>query len=126
MNTLLRAGPRRRERGEAERRLAAGLPTVVREIRRALRLTQATLARRCGLSQPQLSSFEGGDLTRLNVEELGRALDALGIRLDLGLRRPYVAAPPFQQDAAHARALAYVAGRLRAMGWDVRLEVEIA
>lgn len=89
-------------------------------------MTQAKLAGRCGLSQPQISAVEGGNLARLTVEEMGRLLDALGIRMDLTLQRPFVAAPPLQHDAAHARAIAYVAGRLRAAGWEVRLEVEIS
>lgn len=117
---------RRRPRGEAEGRLATGLPSAVRETRRALRLTQAKLAARSGLSQTQISFLEAGNLARLTVEEMGRLLDVLGIRMDLTLQRPFVAAPPFQHDAAHARVMAHVAGRLRARGWDVRLEVEIA
>lgn len=114
-----------RRQGDAERRLALLVPTSVRETRRALHLTQAALATRIGLSQPQVSAVEGGDLGRLTVVEMGRLLDVLGVRLDLALHRPFIAGPSLQQDAAHARVLGYVAGRLRAMGWEVRLEVEI-
>jgi transcriptional regulator with XRE-family HTH domain len=126
MIATTRAASRRRARGEAERRLLDLIPSAVRETRRSLRLTQAKLADRSGFSQPQISYFEDGDLTRRSVEELGRVLDVLGIRMELGLQRPYDAAPTFQHDAAHARTLAYAAGRLRAMGWEVRLEAEIA
>lgn len=53
-------------------------------------------------------------------------LDALGIRIDLGLRPPHLEDRRRQADPAHARCCAYVARRLAAQGWDVRLEVEIA
>jgi transcriptional regulator with XRE-family HTH domain len=89
-------------------------------------MTQADLADRCNLSQAQVSRVEAGALAWLTVEEMGRLLDALAIRMDLALHQPFVASPPLQRDAAHARCLGYAAGRLRAMGWDVRLEVEIA
>jgi transcriptional regulator with XRE-family HTH domain len=120
------AGLRVRALGDISRRLGLLIPGSVRETRLALRLTQTQVGQRCGLSQPQISWLERGDLTRVTVHELGRLLDALGIRLDIELQRPFVAAPPLQQDAGHARALAYVGGRIRPMGWEVRLEVEIA
>jgi transcriptional regulator with XRE-family HTH domain len=115
----------RRTRGEAERRLALIIAPAIRDTRRALRRTQADLADRCGMSQSQISRAEAGALGWVTVEEVGRLLDVLGIRLDISLHRPYVTTVPFQQDAAHARALAYVARRLQAMGWEVKLEVEI-
>jgi transcriptional regulator with XRE-family HTH domain len=114
-----------RSKGEAERRLAAAIPPAIRETRRALRLTQRQLADRCGLTQSQISRLETGSLEWVTIPELGRLCDVLGMRLDLALHRPYVASPPFQHDAAHARTVAYVARRLTALDWVVHLEVEI-
>ena len=115
----------RRTRGEAERRLEMVIAPAIRDTRRALRITQGRLADRCGLSQSQISRVEAGKLGWVTVVEVGRLMDVLGIRLDISLQRPFVTGTPFQQDAAHARALAYVARRLQATGWEVRLEVEI-
>lgn len=115
----------RRSKGEAERRLELALPSAVRDTRRALRWTQRMLADRCDLSQSAISRFESGRIQSISLQEAGRLLDALGIQTDLALRRPFVAAPLWQHDAAHARTLAYVSGRMRTMGWDVRLELEI-
>jgi transcriptional regulator with XRE-family HTH domain len=118
--------PVRRSQGDAERRFALTIPTTVREARRSARLTQEQLGDRCGLSQSQISRLEAGKIESVTLAEAARVLDALGIRADLALRRPFVAEVPFQHDAAHARTLAYVVRRLIGMGWQVRVEVEIA
>jgi transcriptional regulator with XRE-family HTH domain len=116
----------RRERGDAERALSAVLPSTVRLTRRALRWTQRQLAERCDMTQSQVSRFESGQIDVVTLGEAGRLVDALGIRLELVVHRPFVAGAPVQRDAAHARCVAYVAGRLAAMGWDIRREVEIS
>jgi len=110
--------------GDAERRLAAVIPQAVRDVRRAQRLTQAELARRCQMSQSQISRVESGGLAWLTVQEAGRLLDTLGIQIDIAARQPHVVVRPFQQDAAHARTLGYVVRRLATHGWEVRTEVE--
>jgi transcriptional regulator with XRE-family HTH domain len=115
---------RRRAKGEAERRFLLTVPVAVRDTRRAIGWTQAQLANRVGISQASLSRFESGEIDRLSLAEAGRLLDALGVRAELALAKPHVVSSPLQRDAAHARCVAYTAGRLRAMGWDVRLEVE--
>jgi len=116
---------RRRTKGEAERRFMLTIPVAVRDTRRAIGWTQAHLASRADVSQASVSRFESGDIDRLSLGEAGRLLDALGIRADLALAKPHIVSAPPQHDAAHARCVAYTAGRLRAMGFDVRLEVEI-
>lgn len=115
----------RKTKGEAERRFALTIPPAIRDTRRALRMTQMQLANGSDRSQSQLSRIEAGKLEWLTLAEAGRLLDRLGIRMDLALQRPFVAAAPFQQDAAHARVIAYVCRRLEVMGWQVRVEVEI-
>ena len=77
------------------------------------------------MSQASLSRFESGDIDRLSLRAAGRLLDVLGVRADLALAKPHILSSPLQRDAAHARCVAYAAGRLRAMGFDARLEVEI-
>jgi transcriptional regulator with XRE-family HTH domain len=116
---------RRRAKGEAERRFLLTVPLAVRDTRRAIGWTQAQLASRVGMSQASVSRFESGDIDRVSLGEAGRMLDVLGVRADLALAKPHIVSAPLQRDAAHARCVAYSAGRLRAMGWDVRLEVEI-
>ena len=101
------------------------VPPAVRDTRRATGLTQAQLASRAEMSQSRVSQFESGDIDCVSVGEAGRLLDVLGIRTEVAFVRPYVVSGPRQRDAAHARCVAYAAGRLRAMGFDVRLEVEI-
>jgi transcriptional regulator with XRE-family HTH domain len=116
---------RRRAKGEAERRFMLTVPVAVRDTRRAIGWTQSQLGDRVGISQASVSRFESGDIVRLSLGEVGRLLDVLGIRAELALAKPHIVSAPLQHDAAHARCIAYAAGRLRAMGWDVRLEVEI-
>lgn len=101
------------------------LPPAVLETRRRLGWTQAALGTRSGVSQSQVSRFEAGRVEVLSLSTAGRFLDSMGIRASLTLDHPLVARPDRQRDAAHARCVPYVAGRIARMGWDVRREVEI-
>jgi hypothetical protein len=116
---------RRRHRGEAERKMLLTIPPAVRDTRRAIGWTHAQLSVRTDISQSRISRFESGAIDCVSLAEAGRLLDVLRIRAELAVARPHVASGPWQRDAAHARCVAYAAGRLRAMGFDVRLEVEI-
>ncbi|MEV5826745.1 helix-turn-helix transcriptional regulator [Spirillospora sp. NPDC052242] len=63
------------------------LGQAVHDRRVALGLSQAELARRAGMTQPQISNIEGGDSTPTLplLTRLAKALDAaLTIRLDEG------------------------------------------
>ncbi|GAA3441962.1 hypothetical protein Pve01_01080 [Planomonospora venezuelensis] len=66
---------------------ALALGQAVYDRRTALGLSQAELARRAGMTQPQISTIEGGDSvpTLALLTRLAGALDAsLSIRLDDG------------------------------------------
>lgn len=101
------------------------LPLAVLETRRRLGWTQAGLGATTGVSQSQVSRFEAGRIDVVSLSTAARFLDSMGIRPSLTLDHPLVARPDRQRDAAHARCLPYVAGRLARMGWAVRREVEI-
>lgn len=101
------------------------LPPAVVETRRRLGWTQAELGTRSGVSQSQVSRFEAGRIEVVSLSTAARFLDSMGIRASLTLDHPLVARSDRQRDAAHARCLAYVAGRIARMGWEVRREVEI-
>jgi transcriptional regulator with XRE-family HTH domain len=86
--------------------------------------SQAKLAARAGTSQSSVSRVEAGDPT-VALRTVFDLVDAPGIRIDLELHPPHLEDRRRQVDPAHARACAFVARRLAAQGWDVRLEVEI-
>jgi transcriptional regulator with XRE-family HTH domain len=115
----------KRTRGDAERSLATILPSVARQTRRQLCWTQTRLAARADVSQPQVSRFEAALIDAVSLGEAGRLLDSLGIRLTVTADAPFVARHQRQHDAAHARCVAYTAGRLMSAGWEVRREAEI-
>lgn len=86
--------------------------------------SQAKLARRGRTSQSSVSRIEATD-PAVALQTMCDLLDALGIRINLELRPPHLEDRRRQADPAHARGCAYVARRLSARGWEVRLEVEI-
>lgn len=94
---------------------------ILRGIRRHLRLTQATVARRAGISQSVYSRAERGDLTGMTVGTLDRIAASIGasfvvdIRYQGGLGDRLV-------DAAHAALVEIVVGVLRRYNWEVEVE----
>ncbi|NED14081.1 helix-turn-helix transcriptional regulator [Streptomyces sp. SID9124] len=69
---------------EASTALARELGRLVRDRRIDLGLSQAEVAERCGMKQPQISRFEaGGTIPTLPL--LGRLADALGADLTISL-----------------------------------------
>ena len=118
-------------------RLAMSFGRVVRQVRRARRLTQAALGEAVGLSQSAISRIERGRVPGLSLHVIADLSDVLDIGVDLTLRAPWhadplrsaapahVVSPPRQRDVVHARCSAYVRRRLQAGGWDVSQEVRI-
>lgn len=117
--------PKRRPPGEARRAFSLQVPAIARRTRKALGWTQQMLALKANVSQSQVSRLESGDLEAVSIHELTAILDALDVAVTLTLESPFIARPRFVKDAAHARCVAHVAGRLERAGWEVRLEVEV-
>jgi transcriptional regulator with XRE-family HTH domain len=114
------SGPR--SKGPVEASLGPRIAQVIHESRSALGWTQEELGDRANVSQAQVSRIECGWAGHGRVDEAARILDALGVRADLVLRAPVLIGAPSQQDAAHARVLAY---EVRRAGLAVEREVPI-
>lgn len=80
-----RTGARRHEAAYDEARAALLLGQMVYEQRIALGLTQAELAARTGMTQPQLSRLESGGATP-TIPLLARLARALDAELDISFR----------------------------------------
>jgi transcriptional regulator with XRE-family HTH domain len=103
--------------------LRASVGKTVREGRRAIGWSKATLAQRAGLSATMVRRVESATVN-VTLDTAGRLLDALGVTAELSIGRPFVARSR-QVDAGHARCVAYVQRRLERAGWLVRREVEV-
>jgi transcriptional regulator with XRE-family HTH domain len=101
------------------------LPSAVAETRHRLGWTQAELGAKAGVSQSQVSRFESQRIEVVSLSTVARFLDSMDIRASLVLDHPLVDRADRQRDAAHARCVAYVAGRIGRMGWEVRPEIEV-
>jgi XRE family transcriptional regulator, regulator of sulfur utilization len=107
-----------------QRYLRTTLGRAVRETRLALGWTQQQLADRSGLSRSMAGHIETGSVN-VSIDAAATLCDALGLRVDLGLRAPFLADRRRQREPAHARCSAYVQRRLERHGWLVRRELEI-
>lgn len=94
---------------------------ILRAIRRHLDLTQATVARRAGISQSVYSRAERGDLTGMTVGTLDRILASIGASLVVDIRYQGGLGDRLV-DAAHASLVEIVVGVLRRYGWEVEVE----
>lgn len=83
--TWRRTGAQRHSAAYAEARAALLLGKMVYDRRTELGMTQAELAERAGMTQPQLSRLEGGGATP-TVPLLARLADALDADLDIAFR----------------------------------------
>lgn len=97
----------------------------VRPIRKALGWTQDELAARADTSQALISRLETGKTDLVDLDVADRIIEALGARVDIALRRPFLANGGLQRDAAHALISAYVRRWLERLGWEVEQEVEV-
>ena len=109
--------------GRRERLVSFGL--VVRRVRQRVGQTQAQLGQRVGRSQSWVSRVEGGELVSLTVAESDELCRALGATLVFAVEAPIITGTDRQRDAAHAKCVAFVAGRLERSGWFVEREVQI-
>jgi DNA-binding XRE family transcriptional regulator len=107
------------------RALRIDLARTVRDVRLALGWSQRELARRSEIAQSTVCRIERAVLDDLTFDTAALILDVLGVRVSLVLQAPFIADRGWQRDAGHARCLAYVARRLRRLGWTVVTEVEI-
>jgi ribosome-binding protein aMBF1 (putative translation factor) len=80
-----RTGARRHAAAYAEARAALLLGQMVYDRRTALGLTQAELAARAGMTQPQLSRLESGGAAP-TIPPLARLAAALDAELDIAFR----------------------------------------
>lgn len=100
------------------------LARACRDTRLALGLTQQTVADRAGVTRSYIARLERGDANPSIARVEAIAL-ALGLEVDLAIRRPAIIGGSRVRDAVHARCSAYVGRRLISHGWEVAREVEI-
>lgn len=105
----------------ASRQVAA----VVRESRVGLGWSREELAERAGTSATTVWRIEAEQCASIGFGTLFAVLEALGIEASMDLRAPRRDRDRRQRDPVHALVCGYVARRLRALGWEVELEVEI-
>ncbi len=104
------------------------LLTIAREIlgmREALGWSQAELAAKAGVSQSTISRVEHALASEITIDKIQDIFEAMGGRIEFELRPPLLVDGGRQRDAAHARCLAHVRGRLERTGWIVEREVEV-
>jgi transcriptional regulator with XRE-family HTH domain len=115
--------PPSRSGGADPNRLVRLVLGAIRAGREEIGWSPSELARRVGLSASTVPRIENRRLDGLSVATAGRILEELGVAFEF--RPAFVADPPQQRDAAHARCSAYVRRRLEGRGWEVAQEVEV-
>ena len=106
-------------------RSIAVVGATVRELRSTIGWTQQGLGRRAGVSQSMVSLIENAQRPDLTFATADALFAAMGGRLSIAVDAPYLGDRRRQREPAHARLEAYVAGRLRDAGWEIRTEVEV-
>lgn len=94
------------------------------DTRLALDLTQQTVADRAGVTRSYIARVERGDANP-SIRRVEAIAEALGLEVDLAIRRPTIIGGPRVRDVVHARGAAYVGRRLISHRWEVAREVEI-
>jgi transcriptional regulator with XRE-family HTH domain len=105
--------------------LAGDAGRIVRSARLAIGWTQRELGRRSGVAQTAISRLERGLPSALDLDAIQRIATALGGTIRLMFEAPFLMDRARQRDRVHARCVAFVASRLRRLGWMVETEVEI-
>jgi len=114
-----------RRAGPVEATLGPRIADLIGTTRRRLGWSENELGMRSGVSRSQVSRIVHGHRGHGRIDEAARLLDAMGARVELTVRPPVLIGGPFQRDAAHARALAYVSRHLERSGLIVAREVPI-
>jgi transcriptional regulator with XRE-family HTH domain len=104
--------------------LSVTFARLCRDQRRRLRLTQAELGRRVGVTRGHIANIELGR-SDPSLELMERIATALDLEIDLVARPPMVVGAERQRDLVHARCSGYVDRRFRGAGWLTAREVEI-
>jgi transcriptional regulator with XRE-family HTH domain len=98
---------------------------AVRALRRRRRWRQEDLAGAAGVSRSQVGRLERGESRALTLETVDRVAGAVGASADLLLRWQGEGLDRLL-DEEHARMVEAVVRRLRALGWDVAVEVSFS
>ncbi len=98
---------------------------MVRTLRTTIGWSQRELGRRAAVSQSMVCLVERGALRDLTFSTASTLLNAMGARLVVDVKAPYLGDRERQRDPAHARLAAHVVARLRHAGWETRVEVEV-
>lgn len=87
-------------------------------------LTQQAVADRAGVTRSYIAQVERGDANP-SMRRVEAIANALGLEVDLALRRPTIIGGPRVRDAVHARCSAYAGRRIISHGWELAREIEI-
>lgn len=105
--------------------LGRSVGRIIRATREEIGWSQRELARRLLSSQSAVQRLESCGGPYIDGRLAGAAFRLLGIRSTFDARTLGLANRREQRDLVHATCLAYASRRLRRLGWDVRVEVEI-
>jgi transcriptional regulator with XRE-family HTH domain len=115
--------------GPSSRRRAADISRAIgsriAETRAAHGWGQRELAARVETTQSRICRIERGLLQSFDLELIVAVCDELGMRATFGAEIPILADRRGVTDLGHARCVAYLARRLRALDWEVATEVEV-
>src|SRR4029079_16139770 len=105
--------------------LAADVGRIFRDARVAIGWSQDALRRRSRVPQSKIARLERGVHSGVDLDELERIAVALGGRVRMEFRAPFLEERLRQRDLVHARCLAFIATRLERAGWTAETVLEI-
>jgi transcriptional regulator with XRE-family HTH domain len=111
--------------GPVEVTLGPQIADLIETTRRQIGWSEEELGRRACVPRSQVSRMVNGHRGHGRIDDAARLLDALGVRVELGVRPPALIGARSQRDAAHARVIAHAARRLEQSGMRLAREVPI-